>query len=48
MINIIGWLIALFIGLVVGKVLWEYERRTQYVDFDCKPKSSRNLKDSRV
>ena len=46
--TVLGWLIALFITLIVGRVLWEYERKEQYYDFDFKPRSSRNIKDLRI
>lgn len=46
--TVLGWAIALFITLVVGRVLWIFERKEAYYDFDYKPRSSKNIKDLRI
>ena len=37
--SILGIVIALFITLMVGRVLWDYECETNYSDFDLKIKN---------
>ena len=42
--SILGIVIALFITLMVGRVLWDYECETSYSDFDLKLKNSQPTK----
>ena len=34
---VLGVVVALFITLLVGRVLWEYDSEASYSDFDLKP-----------